>query len=307
MPGAYAHITVVNMLREPQRLEAISDFSFEAIPAILDYFKFCELGAVSPDYPYLAVGDSKAAEWADTMHYVRTGQMIHSGINHVQAMSGEKQAKCLAWLLGFTAHVVTDVTIHPVVELKVGSYHGNETEHRICEMNQDAHIFQRLNLGGIGISEHLDSGLCACSNNNDGLDTDISELWANMFKDVHLDQLTTNPPDYDRWHSRFKLVVDNVAEEGNKLMPLARHIAVGLGLVYPNSDEIDTQYITDLNTPNGAMNYDDIFDKAVDNVGVIWAVVGQGVFGSNTDYMSVVKDWNLDTGRDADGELSLWV
>ena len=33
MPGAYAHITLVNELKEPRRLEAITGFPREAIPS----------------------------------------------------------------------------------------------------------------------------------------------------------------------------------------------------------------------------------------------------------------------------------
>ena len=47
MPGAYAHITHVNLIREPARLES-RGFPSEAIVSLLDYFRFCELGAVSP-------------------------------------------------------------------------------------------------------------------------------------------------------------------------------------------------------------------------------------------------------------------
>ncbi len=39
MPGAYAHITLVNILKEPQTLEAIPGFPEEALSAVLDYFK----------------------------------------------------------------------------------------------------------------------------------------------------------------------------------------------------------------------------------------------------------------------------
>jgi len=56
MPGAYAHITLVNQFREPNRLESIDGFSDWANISVLDYFQFCELGVVSPDYPYLAIG-----------------------------------------------------------------------------------------------------------------------------------------------------------------------------------------------------------------------------------------------------------
>ena len=73
-------------MREPMRLEAIPGFPEDAIITILDYFKFCELGAVSPDYPYLAMDDSSAARWADAMHYTQTGEMIHAGIRYLKEM-----------------------------------------------------------------------------------------------------------------------------------------------------------------------------------------------------------------------------
>jgi len=68
MPGAYAHMTLVNLLRKPARLEEIPGFPNEAISAVLEYFRFTELGAVSPDYPYLAIGDINSAKWADDIH-----------------------------------------------------------------------------------------------------------------------------------------------------------------------------------------------------------------------------------------------
>ena len=45
MPGAFAHITLVNELKEPLRLEGISGFNPDAITAVLDFFKFCELAS----------------------------------------------------------------------------------------------------------------------------------------------------------------------------------------------------------------------------------------------------------------------
>ena len=133
MPGAYAHITMVNVLAESARLEGLG-FSNAAASGLLRYFKFCELGAVSPDYPYLVVGDSAAAKWADLMHYERTGDVLRAGISGVKTLSGDKRDRAFAWLLGYLAHVATDVTIHPVVELKVGEYAQNKTAHRVCEM-----------------------------------------------------------------------------------------------------------------------------------------------------------------------------
>jgi hypothetical protein len=121
MPAAYAHITLVNILRETDRLQAIPGFPREATTAVLDYFKFCELGAVSPDYPYLAIGDAKGARWADLMHYEQTVQKIREGALGLRAEQGEARRKGLAWLLGYASHVATDVAIHPVM----GDGHAN--------------------------------------------------------------------------------------------------------------------------------------------------------------------------------------
>ncbi len=306
MPGAYAHITLVNELREPQRLEKISGFPTEAISALLDHFKFCELGAVSPDYPYLALTDPSAAQWADAMHYERTGQMIHAGVRRLLDFEGEARRKGLAWLLGYTAHVATDVTIHPVVELKVGPYAENKKNHRICEMNQDAHIFQRLNLGEIGLSEHLDSGICACGKSPKKLDPDIRALWEAMLREVHGARFAKTPPVIDNWHGGFRLAVDEIAEEGNHLMPIARHVAVGQGLTYPAVEGIDPQYIKNLRIPGGHADYDEIFGRAIKNVAEIWALVAKGVFDGDRTYVARIGDWNLDTGKDANDQYVFW-
>lgn len=306
MPGAYAHITLVNELREPQRLEAVEGFPIAAISAILDYFKFCELGAVSPDYPYLALTDHGAAQWADAMHYEHTGRMIHAGVRHLRGLGGEVRRKGLAWLLGYAAHVATDVTIHPVVELKVGPYAQNKKDHRICEMHQDAYIFQRLNLGQIGLSEHLDSGICACGAGPKRLDPDIRTLWEAMLREVHGGRFAQTPPDIDKWHSGFKLAVDDIAEEGNHLTPLARHVAVGQGLTYPPTGKIGPEYIRNLLIPGGRANYDEIFDRAVKNVAEIWALVAKGVLDGDQTHVAHIGDWNLDTGKDANNRYVFW-
>ena len=97
MPGAYAHVTLVNLIREPVRLEA-HGFSPESIVAVLDYFRFCELGAVSPDYPYLDIAHPDACPWADRMHYQKTGDMVKAGIDRVKNTGWRSTAKdlCLA-------------------------------------------------------------------------------------------------------------------------------------------------------------------------------------------------------------------
>ena len=308
MPGAYAHITVVNEFRNTDKLLAIPDFPQEAAKAFLRWFKFAELGAVSPDYPYLAVGDRNAAQWADLMHYAHTGAMVREGSKLLRAIDGEKKYKCLAWLLGYSSHVTADMTVHPVIELKVGRYEENKTKHRVCEMHQDAFIFQKLDLGGVGVSDHLASGIGACSapDDDDLLDADIIEFWSALLKAVHPDKFTANPPDIHKWHERFNEIVETISSAGGHLFPFARHLAADSGMVYPLPGQIDKQYIEGLKVPSGIMGYTDIFTEAVDNVATVWADIARGVFSYNDTILARFGEWNLDTGRDQTNNLIFW-
>lgn len=306
MPGAYTHITLVNVAREPAKIAAGPGLPDEVALALAKHFKFCELGAVSPDYPYLALG-APDNRWADLMHYQATGQMVSAGVGAVQRLSGTAQQKALAWLLGYAAHVVTDATIHPVVELKVGTYADHKTAHRICEMNQDAYIFQRLKLGEIGLSEHLSSGIAACATAEGDLDPAISSTWKTMLQECHAEEFADNPPDISMWHRKFDRMVNRIAEEGHRLLPLARHVAVDCGLTYPAAPAIDhAEYIDGLATPYGAMTYDQVFDKAVTHVIEAWHLIGEGMCQGNPTYQTAFGEWNLDTGRDASDTIVLW-
>jgi hypothetical protein len=306
MPGAYAHITLVNLAREPARLEAGPGMPDAAALALSRWFKFCELGAVSPDYPYLVLS-STANRWADLMHYDATGAMVQVGTEIVRQLSGVEQEKALAWLLGYAAHVITDATIHPVVELKVGPYAQNKRHHRVCEMNQDAYIFQRLNLGEVGLSEHLSSGIAMCGQTNGELDSAVASTWSRMLQTCHPGEFGTNQPDIAAWHRGFALMVNKIAEEGNHLMPIARHVAVDCGLTYPAADQIERgEYIDALTTPHGVLPYDQVFEKALTHVIEGWHLIGEAVYEGNGQYQTAFGDWDLDTGRDETGQIVLW-
>lgn len=278
----------------------------EAALALAKYFRFCELGAVGPDYPYLALNASDD-RWADLMHYQATGRMVSAGIDAVQRLSGADRQKALAWLLGYAAHVVTDATIHPVVEQKVGTYADHKKEHRICEMNQDAYIFRRLKLGEVGFSEHLSSGIAACATANGDLDSAISSTWESMLRQCHPEEFDSNPPDISIWHRKFDRMVNRIAEEGYHLLPLARHVAVDCGLTYPAANAIDhSEYIDGLTTPQGVMTYDQVFDKAAMHVIEAWHLIGEGLYRGNPTFQAAFGEWNLDTGRDASNAIVLW-
>jgi hypothetical protein len=127
-----------------------------------------------------------------------------------------------------------------------------------------------------------------------------------MFRDVYPREFVENPPDINKWHRWFNMVVDDIAEEGNKLMPFARHVAAGLGLTYPSADQIDREYIENLQVPGGQQGYEEIFDYGIENVGTIWQLVANGVLEGGNAYLARIGNWNLDTGRDENGQLVFW-
>ncbi len=307
MAGAFAHITVVNMATGSDILNNLNLQSL-AQDSLDNYFEYVEMGSVGPDYPYLAI-TSKHAKWADLMHLeLKTKTMIEKGVEIVRALPSEDKDKAFAWLCGFVAHIVTDVVIHPIVQLKVGPYLGNEQAHRVCEMNQDVYIYQRLNLGGIGAAEHLDTGIGQCSDMNDKnkIDPVIKEVWSEMLLSLNSEEFNDNHPEIDTWHERFIKVL-TVVEEADKLFPLARHVAVGKGLTYPKIKNIDKQYIENLEIPDGTkMDYKDIFDKAIAKVGLSWKDLGDAVYGNSDVALNSFGDWNLDTGRDKQDNLIYW-
>ncbi|MGU3843431.1 zinc dependent phospholipase C family protein, partial [Vibrio diabolicus] len=110
-------------------------------------------------------------------------------------------------------------------------------------------------------------------------------------------------PDVNVWHEGFQSVVDN-AEESHRLFPWARHVASKLGLTYPLPNEVDSTYIQDLETPDGIKHYDEIFDKAIKTIQIFWEKLAATIY-ENQD-TGFFENWNLDTGRNENGQLSAW-
>lgn len=143
MPASYAHMVAAS--------EAVN--AMGALPNIGlrlgDGIRFVSLGAVSPDYPYLAISDRASAAWAERMHLGRNGVMVTAGVRYLRDLverNAEERAvrNCTAWLAGFLSHMTLDMTVHPVVNLRVGPYEDNKTAHRICEMHQDLVAHRRI-------------------------------------------------------------------------------------------------------------------------------------------------------------------
>lgn len=302
MSGAYAHLTVVHRL-DRVRLDAIEGFPAAAKDALLSHRKFAELGAVSPDYPYLALGNQEARKWADVMHWYETGRLIRAGVARLRGLDGAAFRKGLAWLLGYAAHVATDVTVHPSIALLVGGVTGHDQEHRIAEMHQDAYIFQTLHVGAIEACDFLRSGIGSCNAARGGLDDDVRSLWTGMLADVHGVEYAANPPDPDLWHGRYRALVEVAGGRG--LVPLARHVGVDLGLVYPTNP--DPAWLERLPVPGGGrLGYDELFEAVLGNVARTWTWIARAAVEGRTDELVALGGWNLDTGRDDFEEMVFW-
>ncbi len=309
MPGPYAHITLLHELLQSDRLAPAASAS--GIPAVLaNYFPYCALGAVSPDYPNLA-RNKYSARWAVAMHITRASAILNSGIVRVRNAPGAKRDKLFAWLLGYCAHLVTDVTIHPIVQAKVGNYAENQRQHRICEMHQDSYIYRRMQWGEIGESDTFAATIAQCCASPDGdqLDNDIAKLWEEMLADVHPEMCATQSPDCRLWHREFMARVNRCFTREVRLFPLAGVIADRMELAYPDYRTIDRQYIDRLLVPATKayyLSYDDIFNHAVGTVAAVWRMVELAIGSKNQTDLSIYGDWNLDNGRDEQGMLVFW-
>jgi hypothetical protein len=173
-------------------------------------------------------------------------------------------------------------------------------------MHQDAYIFQRMDLGGVGVADYLLSSIEQCSIADGSLDPAIADTWRGILERCYPPDFSTNLPDIARWHKAFTDVLE-ATSGGYHLIPIARHVAVDCGLTYPNVDEVDRPtYIDNLKTPHGQQPYDQIFEKTIEHVIQGWHLIGEAVFADSTLYQTAFWDWNLDTGRDSTNRLVLW-
>ena len=90
MAGTYAHIGLVySICRDTNALDSIQSLTESMKRSLMLNLKFCELGAVSPDYPYLTLLDSDAEGWANVMHYWKTADFIRHASDLIRALDPE--------------------------------------------------------------------------------------------------------------------------------------------------------------------------------------------------------------------------
>ena len=325
MAGGYTHLTLVrSALREGRT-------SLPALEEVLDLWgRFTYLGGVSPDYPYLGLD----ADWADLMHKGKTNRMVACALPllpraRLAQPDAQEWRRQFAWLLGFVAHVITDVTIHPVVNIRVGKYELHKDDHRRCDMHQDVWIYKEITGLDLHVSDNMKGEIRSCGTAVD-LNDDIESLWKTCLE-------KTYPPgriqddQIDKWHAFFIKLVD-LAEIGRKIPVFGRNMASG-ALAYPSNTELDPSFFAGVEVPVSptVKNPDDpenpdfeqpldrgrpssfaeIFKKTRGHILEAWSVLAEDMFASNTNlgtrHLTVFGDWRLDTGIDnASKKLRLW-
>lgn len=307
MSGGYTHITLAQLAIEEVRNRREGLLHSDARRALGYWKKFCIVGAVAPDYPYLDVLDSHSSAWADAMHKGHAVVLLRNGVAKIRNMTDDNvRQKCMAWLFGFAAHVATDGTIHPVVNLKVGPYEQNKTEHRRCEMSQDVYAHSRLNMGAVDFNRQISTNVDDTSdlNNRNRMDPDVARLWQDLLTGVYsgLDPQLRAPKVHD-WHGAMRRMM-KLGESGDVLFAFARHVAANHGLVYPTAPE--TQYIHGLKAPGGIiMDFEEVFRKASNNIVELWGWLSLSLQNRESP-LDTLTSWSLDTGIDENNHMIYW-
>jgi hypothetical protein len=323
MAGGYTHLTLVRNAITNASNNAFKD---AATPAqrllggqVLDLWgRYAYLGGVSPDYPYLGLN----AGWADRMHKGKTGTMIRTAMPIIhaarhQAPDSQLWRQHFSWLLGFVSHMVADVVIHPVVNIKVGPYEANKVDHRRCEMNQDVWIYKEVVKLDLTYSDNMKGEIRGCGKPYD-LDDGVEELWSRCLDAAYGEKPGEDQIDW--WHTAFLKLVD-FAEDAGRAPVFGRHIVEGANaypqdpdhtfidsLLVPTSDTVtaELEQPVDRGTP---LPFRTIYDKALTHIEEAWSILAEDMVADQLGqrHVTLFGDWSLDTGIDhATGRLRLW-
>ncbi len=307
MAGTFTHFTIC---KEGLSRQAVLGSDLRQF--LNKYSQFVYLGAVSPDLAYLSFKTGHT-NWADVMHYEKTNSIVISGFEELRTaglMRAPVEVVKLAWLLGYASHLVTDATIHPVVNATVGDYAHHQTEHRVCEMTQDSLIFYETYSSDIAYAEF--SQILEYCRDSDAFEP-LMEFWKSQLLQNYPEK--GEEPHPSVWFKTYADEAIDAAEGGSKLVGLFRHLGLAKTYLYHTKAEIEANYPADkhdfydaVKTPKGVGPFWDLgFEKAVTNVTAAWKSLYAGL-SYGLVVAEVVKNWNLDTGEDMDnpGVFTFW-
>jgi hypothetical protein len=308
MAGAFTHFTICNQAKRKRGTLGLPLYQL-----LNKYSPFLSLGAASPDLPYLSFVTGKI-NWADVMHYEKTNSIVISGHKTLKTtwLQGSEADKIkFVWLMGYVSHLVADATIHPIVNAIVGPYEEHKTEHRLCEMIQDALIFNQYNNNDITYAEF--SSVLKFCNNSASFDA-LMDFWKSQVIKNFSDK--NEEPHSGLWFTTYTNAID-AAEGGSDIVAIFRHAGIGTSLLYQPKETILSKHV-DLNTnyfeavklPSGRVGSfkKEGFEKAVNNVIDAWNKLYVGL-ATDTYVADTIKNWNLDTGVDQDSiakDVTYW-
>jgi hypothetical protein len=308
MPGGFTHFAVVRQLGTDITLTSIKGMPRKIADSLLFYSKYLELGAVSPDLPYLVLFSKKAADWGNALHHQSTVETLRAGIRMLPALipEGKERDMATAWLFGYASHVVADMISHPVVTKKVGEYEKNKAKHRVCELSQDTYIFNKYFQDDITDCEYLDTGVRACTKDGrkgDKLAPFLRDFWTAVLKDVYPGMDT---PDTDYWFRQYVSLIDGVAEGDNLFVSCIRGALKKTGFIYPK--KIDMKYVDKLLEPSAdkPIIFDSLFERFQEETKKVWGEMAQAITKNDAKLLTL-RNGDLDTGIDlADKKTSIF-
>lgn len=319
MPGAFAHMIAADRAKSALEKQG-SPFITKALNRFPEWL---QSGTVGPDYPYLhhALSSHDPSDnWADRMHYERSGDVVRVGVRLLRARyaaekTDERYLRVLAWLFGYASHVMLDASIHPVVRAIVGEYAENKTEHRTCEMYMDAYIYRETYGTDLVNSEWADY-LRHVNISAGKFDDAIVKLWSAILAEVYPQEYARNPPLISAWHDAYVGKLDKA--DANLLF--FRHAAAAKGLIYIACEKIPPaaldKYIENVAVPNvnrfnvSKMHYLNVFELGVNNIVRAWTDMATAITSGGDLKLPFIANWNLDTGTidpKGNGNATLWV
>lgn len=336
MAGPYVHCLVtretLKRLNSDPSLAPYQDITAFAENA--DYYSFVCLGSVSPDLPYpaLALGfnrgkDSNGWTWGDKFHKQNTGDFIKIGLQKLRSepnKSSDQFLKRAAWLMGYYAHVTTDLIIHAVVyELVGGCYEKYKKDHLYCEVVQDSLLFYDLytypprELIDVKMIKNVIEK-CRVEVEDEGsitdlpsyeLDEDIESFWRDILSLNYSDFYNIENPRIQDWFYEY----DFIMIDGTKAV--ARDFASQMAYQWTADIPRDhkEKYYTHMVLPNGRTDGDykiDVFNKSVNEVVRKVTIFLKAINNdaSFTELINDLKPWNIDKGTldDQSKQFALW-
>lgn len=309
MAGPFAHLmTVDSIVRTTPDL--LDEYGATVRFVLEKHLNFCELGAVSPDLPSIDFLHPGSKYWANIMHYWKTADVLRKGVSWFAGkdLADPSDQKALAWLFGYAAHVVTDLTVHPVLVASGFPYAEKPFDHRLCEVNQDAYIFRKLKGTDPETVAFIENcGISSCNDpSGDGkVFPAVRALWLYCLADIDLAQvhmkegaITPNvPPTPDAWFSTYTTREAEFLEHHGGFILFLRGLVDAEALSLPPIDKVDVdKYISNLKTASlTPTDYDTVFASAVENVRRTWRELS-AAFEARNQTLFTLNNADMDTG-----------